>query len=245
MATPVTATFAALLSAVGFSGASLLALLGKGMGVRGRSYSVAVAAGLLLALAFADLFPEALELSGRTAVWGFVGGFSFLLLVETFTRAHTHHSPAEHVREHALAPLVMGLAVHNLADGFALGVSAELSAPAAGAVGLGVLVHQAPVGISLAAILAAAHATRAQVLRVAVPLGLAIPLAAALTTALPAPGDRALGLLVGAAGGVLAYMGASHLLPEAQAEHRSRVPGVLFVATLAATTLVLFTLLGG
>lgn len=61
-------------------GASLLALLGKGMGTRGRSYSVAVAAGILLALTFGDLFPEALELGGRTAV----GGFALFTLLSAY-----------------------------------------------------------------------------------------------------------------------------------------------------------------
>ena len=240
MLTPI---LASLLSALGFSAATLLALVGNGMGVRSRSVAVAVAAGLLLALAFADLFPEALELAGRTAVWGFIGGFALLLVVEMFTRGHTHHSPGEHVHRHALPPFVIGLAVHNFADGFALGVSGELSAMAAATVGLGVLIHQVPVGISLAAVLVAAGASRSNVLRVAIPLALVIPLAAVLTTAFPSPSERALGTLVGIAGGVLTYMGAAHLLPEAQAEHRSPLPGMLFVATLGATTLALFTLL--
>jgi len=46
------------------------------------------------------------------------------------------------------------------------------------------------------------------------------------------PGEGALGLLTGVAGGVLAYIGAAHLLPEAQAEHTDRSAGILFVATL-------------
>ena len=236
---------ASLLSAAGFFAATLLALFAKRIGVRTRSFSVAVAAGIVLALAFADLFPEALELGGRTAVWGFIGGFAFLLVVEMFTRGHTHHSPSEHVHRHALTPFIIGLAVHNLADGFALGVSVELSAVATVTVGLGVLVHQVPVGLSLAAVLVAARATRAEVLRVAIPLALVIPLATAVTAALPTASDRTLGVLVGIAGGVLTYMGASHLLPEAQAEHRSPLPGLLFVTALVATTLALFTVADG
>src|SRR5215217_3462054 len=225
----------ALLAAVGFSGASLLALLGGELRAKGRSYSAAVAAGILLALAFVDLFPEGLEVAGEAAIVGFVGGFTLLFLTEAFTRAHTHHAPEESVHKHALGPFVLGLAIHNLADGFVLGVGAQTSAITAWLVGLGVLVHQIPVGISLAAVLIAARVGRAGVMRAAVLLGLAIPAAAALTAAFPAPGEGALGLLTGIAGGVLAYIGAAHLLPEAQAEHTSRFAGVLFVATLVVT----------
>src|SRR5215208_2963647 len=197
----------ALLAAVGFSGASLLALLGGEVRAKERSYSAAVAAGILLALAFVDLFPEGLELAGEAAIVGFVGGFALLFLTEAFT-------------------------------------GAQASAVTAGLVGLGVLVHQVPVGISLAAVLLVARATRAAVVRTAVLLGLAIPLAAALTVGLPVPGEGTLGLLIGIAGGILAYMGAAHLLPEAQAEHPSGVTAGLFAATLVLTTFCLMTVLG-
>ena len=70
----------ATLAAIGFSGASLLALLGGEVGVKGRSYAAAFAAGILLALAFVDLFPEGLKLAGEPAIAGFVGGFVLLLL---------------------------------------------------------------------------------------------------------------------------------------------------------------------
>ncbi len=240
----MTAILLAALAAIGFSGASLLALLGRELRAKGQSYSAAVAAGILLALAFVDLFPESLELAGEPAIGGFVGGFALLFLTEAFTRAHTHHSPEEHVYKHALGPFVLGLGIHNLADGFVLGVGARASDITSGLVGFGILVHQMPVGISLAAVLIASHATRAQVLRTTLLLGLAIPLAAALTLALPVPSDQALGFLTGAAGGVLAYIGAAHLLPEAQAEYSSKVTGVLFAAALIITTVGLMTVLG-
>jgi zinc transporter ZupT len=135
--------------------------------------------------------------------------------------------------------------IHNCADGFVLGVGAKAFAITSWLVGLGILVHQIPVGISLAAILLAAQADRSQVIRTTVALGLAIPFAAALTVALPAPTDAALGLLTGIAGGVLAYVGAAHLVPEAQAERPSRMTGVLFAATLVLTTAGLMTVLSG
>lgn len=233
------AIFMAGLAAAGFSAASLLALLGGELGARGRSLSAAFAAGILLALAFVDLFPEGLELAGETAIAGFIAGFALLFLTEAFTRAHTHHLLDEEVHKHALGPFVFGLAIHNLADGFVLGVGARADAVTSWLVGLGVLVHQMPVGISLAAVLLAARVGRAGVVRAAVLLGLAIPFAAALTVALPIPGDGALGFLTGVAGGVLAYIGAAHLLPEAQAEHSERFAGILFVATLVITALLL------
>lgn len=228
-------------------GASLLALFGKEMTTKWRSYLVAIAAGILLALSFGDLFPEALELAGEGAVLAFVGGFALLFIAEAFTRARTHTSPRERTDRHALGLFESGLAIHNLVDGFVLGVSANLSGLAAGAVTMGILAHQMPVGISLAAVLAASGAGRDRIMRKAALLGLAIPLAAAVTVAFPDPGDRSLGLLIGVAGGVMAYLGAAHLLPEAQANPRSGTTlptSLVFVAALTATTLGLSTAFG-
>jgi zinc transporter ZupT len=241
----MSAVVLAVLAAVGFSGASLVALLGGELRARGRSYSAAMAAGILLALAFADLFPEGLELAANGAIWGFVGGFVAMFLIETFTRAHAHHPPEERVDKHALGPFVLGLAIHNLADGFVLGVGARADEVTSGLVGLGVLVHQVPVGISLAAVLLATRANRSRVVWTTGALGLAIPLAAVSTLALPVPGDGALGILIGIAGGVLAYVGSAHLLPEVRAEHAVRSAGVVFAVAFVVTAAALLTVLVG
>lgn len=241
----MTAILLSVLAAAGFVAASLLGLLGERLGAGRSAYPAAIAAGILLALSFADLFPEGLELAGDAAILGFVGGFSALFLIEAFTRAHTHHTPAEHVGKHALGPFALGLAVHNLADGFVLGVGARAAEVTSGLIGLGVLVHQLPVGVSLAAVFVAAGARRRRVVRTTILLGLAIPLSAFLTLILPVPGDAALGLLTGVAGGVLAYVGTSLLLPEAQTEHPSRSVGVVLVATFVGTALLLITVLHG
>jgi zinc transporter ZupT len=238
------AVLLATLAAIGFSGASFLALLGRELGARGRASLAAVAAGILLALAFVDLFPEGLELAGEPAIAGFVAGFVLLFSTEAVRTHSPHHAPEECVGKRTLGPFVLGLAIHNIADGFVLGVGAKASDITTGLVGFGIIAHQAPVGISLAAVLVATRATHAQVVRSTVLLGLAIPLAAGLTAAAPVPGDQTLGLLIGVASGVLAYMGAAHLLPEAQAINPSRITSAVFVATLIGTTVGLMIFLG-
>lgn len=223
----MTAVLLAALAAIGFCGAGLLALLGEVLDQRGRSYSAAVAAGILLALAFVDLFPEAIETAGRAAVMGFAAGFASLFLAEVFTSAHDAVDGQEH--KYALRPLVLGLTIHNLSDGFVLGVSQSASLLTSGLLGLGILIHQVPVGMSLAAVLVASRASRSQVLWATLVPGLAIPLMAVLTLLLPVPGDQTLGVLDGLAGGALAYIGAAHLLPEVRADRPSKGTGVLFV----------------
>lgn len=234
----MSAVLSALASAVGFGAASLLGWTGRPVGSRTRSVCVAVAGGILLALAFGEIFPDAVELTRSGAVWGFVAGFSLLLATEVFTRGHTHHSQDERVGQHAFVPFVTGVAIHNVADGFALGVSLGFSV-GGGAVGLGVFIHQVPVGLSLAAVLAASQVSRAGVLRATLLLAAAIPLGAALVAAVPIGGSRAAGVLLGVSAGVLTYMSAAHLLPEAHREHPGVVPGMVFLGSLVTTIVAL------
>lgn len=240
----MTAIAIAMFATICFSGSSFLTLFGSEIILKSRLYAITIAAGILLGLALGDLFPESLELAGKGAIVGFIGGFALLFLIEMFTHAHTHHSPDEPVHKHALMPFVVGLALHNVADGFAIGTSASRPGAAAAAVGVGVLLHQLPVGISLAAVFAAAHATRGQFARAAVLLGLAIPAATSVTAALPVLGEQSLGILTGVAGGVLAYVSTAHLLPEAQAEQRHTLAGIIFTATLIIMMVVLLSPLG-
>lgn len=239
----MTAIGTAILIALIFTASSLIALFGSVRTTQGRMVAVAIAAGVLLTLAFGDLFPESLELAGKSAVVGFVGMFALLFLIESWTRAHMHHVPEEHVHNHAHLPFIFGLILHNLADGFAVGISARLSERASSAVGFGVLVHQLPVGVSFVAVLAAAHLPQRSIVRLSALLGTMIPLATTATLVLPPVSNHVLGILLSVAGGTLAYVSTAHLLPEAQAEHPSRVTGMIFAGTVVFMTISLFTVL--
>lgn len=228
----MTTVLVALLTGAVFSTTSILALYGSRITQRSRAYAAAAAAGILLALAFGDLFPESLQLGADTAVVGFTSGFALLFLIETFTRAHTHHLPGEEMHHHSVNSFVIGLTVHNIADGFAIGISSQMGGASSWLLALGIALHQLPVGFSLAAVFAAAHADRKQTIRAATFLGLVIPVAAAVTIALPGVIGQYNGLFLGISGGLLTYVAATHLLPEAQAEHPSKTTGIVFVLSL-------------
>ncbi len=90
------------------------------------------------------------------------------------------------------------------------------------------LIHRFPVALSLAAVLVANQSTRRTVTRVAVQLGLVIPLAAGPTASLPVSEGRAEGTLTGLAGGVLTYLAPVHVLLEAQTKHPGRSTRIVF-----------------
>ena len=239
-----------LLAALAGAAFALVALFGAARTApspRLRSIAAGVAAGILLGLAFAELFPEALERGEHeAAAIGFMAGFVALFAVEAVTKGHTHHGQdldGAHLARHSLAPFVIGLGIHNFADGFSIAAGTEVSGAAGAGVAIGVLVHQLPVGVSFAAVLLALGSSRALVVKTALALGLLIPIGAAIVAALPAPSAVALGGILGAASGALVYIGAGHLLPEAQSERSTLTVAAVFPLALVATTLLFVALL--
>jgi ZIP family zinc transporter len=240
------ALFPALVAGAGFGGVAVAGMAGLRIGPLVRHAAVGIAAGILLAVAFADIFPEALDEAGaKTTSLCFLGGFGLLFVLEVLTRGHTHHEGGEEPVEHAsLTPFFAGLLVHNFVDGVVLAAGHEVSSEAGAAVAAGILVHQLPVGISFAVVVAAVGGTRARGMTWALLLAIAIPVGAAVTEALPSLEGNEMGALLGVAGGALAYIASGHLLPEAHAEHPSLSVSLLFPASLLGTAALLLYVVG-
>lgn len=253
------------IAAAGFIAASFLVDTVVG---RSRSFhhvSVVIAAGILLGVTLADLIPEALEhLDGTPATLWIASGFIILFVVEMMTSGHTHHhEPHGHdasghahghdhahthastdaddpscVPTHAVLPFLIGLGIHNLADGVVIGASHEVSDAAATSVAIGILVHQLPVGLSFAAVLLASGVSRARAMRDAVFIAALIPIGAAIVLLAPDLSGTTLGALIGIAAGALLYIATGHLLPEAHSEERR--PGIAAAFTISLVGTILF-----
>lgn len=257
----MSALLLALVAALGFAGATLLVATALGRSRAFHHISVVVAAGILLGVAFADLIPEAFELtSASNAALAIMGGFLALYLVEALTKGHTHHhEPHGHAHAHShaatpaaapgepdaedcppphpVAPFLLGLGLHNLADGVVIGASHEASDAAATGVAAGILVHQLPVGLSFAAVLLASGVARGRMRIQAILVAAMIPLGSALVLLAPALAGETLAYLIGAAAGALLYIATGHLLPEAHSEERRPLVAAAFTTALIGTVL--------
>jgi zinc and cadmium transporter len=183
----------------------VLPLFGK----RTRSDALlSFSAGVMLGAAFFHMLPEAVHLGGPDVIPWAVAGFLFLFLLERFVLVHVcaepgpserlvgHPAPPPHgLREHAghdhaheatgcdvhtlgLAAFV-GLSLHTLVDGFALG--AAQSDPALGLlVFVAILAHKIPSSVSLTAILRAEGYGKRQALLMNASFALMVPAGAAI-----------------------------------------------------------------
>jgi zinc and cadmium transporter len=132
-----------------YAGAILVAALAGGalplLGQLRRSDSLlSFSAGVMLGAAFLHMLPEATEEAGMGAIPFVLVGFLFLFLLERFVLVHVCAEPVGaaadvgHVHAHrgtgcavhtmGMAAFV-GLSLHTMIDGFALGAASTESAP--------------------------------------------------------------------------------------------------------------------
>lgn len=219
---------------------------------------MALAAGVVVATAIADLLPEAFELVGEggalqvgiAAVSGFIG-FSFLeafLHQSSFEHAGTpghDHSEDDHVPAVVAAPPArraapgvgiigllppISLVVHSAIDGLMIGFGFQAGNEIGLVVLLAVLTHDFADGMNVFTIaLDAARGTRLAIAFVFIDAA-AAP-AGGFVSSLISIDDATLGLLLATFAGVFLAIGAGHLLPESQ--HRDPRRGPLMVGLAA------------
>lgn len=178
---------------------------------------LAFAAGVMLGAAFFHMLPEAARSGGYSVLSWVPAGFVVMFLLERYVLVHVCEEPPDcevHGHKGSLGTAAfIGLAVHTLFDGIALG-----SASVEG-VGLTTFVaiasHKVPSSLSLASILLHEGRTRRTVFLLAALFGLMVPLGAALYFALaeliPMQGFPPAALAFSA--GSFLYIAVSDLLP--------------------------------
>jgi len=203
-------------------------------------YFISYAAGVLIAASFLHLVPESFAMNPHAAAM-LLAGFVGLHLFNRFLCAFVCE------RHHVIQPgigivPVLGIAFHSFIDGMVYSVTYQVSLFTGTLAAVGMVLHEFPEGIVTYLLLIHGGFQR----RAALWLALA---AAALTTPLgmlisyPAVSridDATLGALLALAAGMLVYVGATHLLPEA--EHQRRPYAWLaFGAGVATAVLMVIT----
>jgi len=181
---------------------------------------ISFSAGIILGVVFFDLLPDAASITPHffTAV---LIGFTLLLALEKFVLIHPHETDELADRRTGLAAY-LGISLHSLLDGVALGSSAMI--PSIGAVVLwAIAAHKLPNTFSLVSILLYFGFSRRNALLLLLVFAMLTPLGGALALlALRNASREVLGFAVGVAAGTFLFIATSDLLPHAHAHHEGR-----------------------
>jgi zinc and cadmium transporter len=187
---------------------------------RSSTYFMCFAAGVLLAVSFLHLMPRSLAMNTQAPIYLF-GGYLLMYVINRFLAAYVCDKPETAGYALGLVPL-FGIGLHSLLDGviFSIGFSVSLYTGALAVIGI--ILHEFPEGIVVYTLLVRSGFSDGR----AFALGF---LAAALTTPVGTLisypfvsqiEDPFLGGLLAISAGTLIYVGATHLLPQAERETR-------------------------
>ncbi len=175
----------------------------------------ALRAGILLAVAFTEILPEAFRTQPYSASWGALGAFVLLFVAGSLTMSDTCPEYLQECRAHALgAAAFVGLFGHSFIDGANLSASFGAGKRAGVAVGIALALHKLVDGFTLSSLLRQSGASKQALLAGLLLIALATPLGAGLAAA----GAAALAPLaaagwLGFAGGCFIYISATDLTP--------------------------------
>jgi zinc and cadmium transporter len=178
-------------------------------------YAVPFGAGALLATAFTNTLPEALESGGDAhdiLRYALIGFLAFFLIERLAGWLHGHH---EHGRGQTQGIMVIvGDTLHNVIDGVAIGIAFLVDVPTGIVTSLAVGAHELPQEIGDFGILLSRGFSSGKVILINVLSGLATVVAAVGTFVLGAGSGWDLGVALAVAAGFFIYIAASDIIPE-------------------------------
>ncbi|MDY6827362.1 MAG: ZIP family metal transporter [Bacillota bacterium] len=204
---------------IGTGSGTIIALFVKNPGKTMLSFILGFAGGIMLAIVLNDLLPGAVE-SGNfvTAFAGLLVGTVFILLLDLkMPHFHFFETTEELTRFIRTGTILgLGIAMHNLPEGIAIGAS-YVASPALGfTLALTIALHNIPEGIAMACPLCVGGMRTRWVLLYTAMAGLPMGLGALIGSSLGTVSPVVLSLSLGFAGGAMLYIIFGELIPGAQ-----------------------------
>ncbi|MBD3310597.1 zinc/iron permease [Candidatus Woesearchaeota archaeon] len=208
----------------------------KSWAEKAKTYLMCFAAGMLISVPLVFAFPNAVEKNFYAGFAGLVG-FLFMFFSNNVIKHRT--------RQQSLAfgiTAAEGIGIHSFVDGVIYAVTFSASILVGFLSGLGLVIHEFAEGVIIFSVLIKAGFKKKKaalcaffIASLTTPLGafIAYPFVSMLDSSL-------LGLALGFVVGVLIYISASHLLPEAR-EHEKEHSKWAFLAGVALALVIVLT----
>jgi zinc and cadmium transporter len=175
---------------------------------------ISFAAGVMLAVTFLDILPEALARGGEGVFLLALIGLVIFFLLEDFILHFHHHEAHEHALSSVVPLLITSDSIHNAIDGIVITAS-FLADPRLGAiVALATFCHEIPQEIGDFAVLLSAGVAKGKVILYNFASALATFAGACLTLFLAEKSQSLIGPLLGLAAGMFLYISSADILPE-------------------------------
>jgi zinc transporter ZupT len=228
--------------------ASLAAALGGYAALRSKRWlklALALTSGLVLGLVTFDLLPEIfgiLHTENLDPVWPMLAMTGGFLVFHIFERLVPLHETGEdkygpHVHPRLGIARALALTGHSFLDGLSIGVAFQVSSEVGVAVAIAVIGHRFADGFDTTTFMLF-HKNKLTHIKRWLGLVIIMPIFGGLASLAFTLSEEALAIYLGFFAGILLYIAASNLLPEAHSEESSRksfgvtILGVIFIFIL-------------
>lgn len=208
---------------------------------------VSFAAGVMLAVAFEDLLPEAFELSEQMGLssavvlrWTLAAIVGFFLFERSFVWFHHHHGPHKGQPDPTVAMVMLGDTLHNFLDGVVIAASFLLSFPLGLSTTLAVAAHELPQEIADFSLFLSKGLSKTMVLTLNILSSLSTLVGAVATYFFWSQLANLQPALLAFTGGMFIYIAGSDLIPELHDEYRKDIAFLQTVAFLGGVALIIF-----
>ena len=230
-------------------GASSLAALVTSIGIyvvrhfeqwgrRNTIYFICFAAGVLISVSFLHIIPKAFSMNANAPVYLFAGYLSLHLFNRFINAFVCDKSPDTHYGI-GLIPM-LGIGFHSFIDGFVYSITFTVSIFTGLLTATGMVLHEFPEGIiTYLLLIRGGFRERTSLLLAFLAAALTTPLGMVVSYPYISRIDKPLlGALLAFSAGALVYVGATHLLPQAETEHKKYSLFALGAGILVAVIII-------
>ena len=188
-------------------------------------------AGAVIAVAFFDLLPEAINLAGGAYGVSLISsltalGFMLYMVLDRMVVLHAGGDEGIGGHPHRGRLGAGSLSIHSFLDGTAIGLAFQVSVPVGAIVAVAVLVHDFSDGINTVTVVLKNSGTSREAFRWLLLDALAPVLGVTATLFYRLP-DATLGSVLALFAGFFIYIGASDLLPESYHAHPTKLTTIM------------------
>ena len=209
-------------------------------GRQNTAYFMCFAAGVLISASFLHLIPKSFSMNPNAGIYLLVGFLGLHFFNRFITAFVCEKDPDKTEYGIGIVPTI-GIGFHSLIDGFVYSITFTVSALTGFLATSGMVLHEFPEGIiTYLLLLRGGFSERTAWILAFIAAALSTPVGMLISYPFISEIDQSLlGALLSLSAGALVYVGATHLLPKAQQEHKKYSFIALAGGVLVAVVIVL------
>jgi len=207
-------------------------------GRKNTIYFICFAAGVLISVSFLHIIPKAFSMNSNAPFY-LLAGYLSLHLFNRFINAFVCDKGSDAQYGMGLVPM-LGIGFHSFIDGFIYSITFTVSIFTGLLAATGMVLHEFPEGIITYLLLKrAGFRERTSLLLAFLAVALTTPLGMLVSYPFISKIDKPLlGALLAFSAGALVYVGATHLLPQTETEHKRYSLFALGAGILVAAVII-------